>query len=166
MRPGPGHVDTCTQQVGPAQRRHRRRTDRAPGCGGAKEQMAVGRLRAAMTEVVENRLTDYRRKRERRRVAGLALGDPEAVVLPVDVVQAELRDLPGAKAVGDEEEQYRIVPPPGLASAIDTGEHPVDVIPGDRAGDVGEPVDLGPADGAGKICPVSPLPMGVAQEYP
>ena len=44
-------------------------------------------------------------------MVGLALEDLEAVVLPVDVVQRECRDLPAAQAVGHEQEQDGVVAP-------------------------------------------------------
>jgi len=79
-------------------------------------------------------------------VARLALGDRQAIALPVDVVQGERGDLPAPQAVGDEQEQNGVVAPARFGSAVDAGEDPVDVVPGDGAGDAREPVDLGPAD--------------------
>jgi hypothetical protein len=75
---------------------------------------------------------------------GLALGDREAIPCPGDVVQGERRDLPRAKAVGDKQEQDRVVAPPARRPAVDGSEHAPDVIPGDRPRDAREPVDLRP----------------------
>ena len=105
------------------------RSDRTPGRHRAEEDPTIRRLWAAMTQVVDDGLAEHRRDRERRRVVGLALEHLEAVVLPVDVVQRERCDLTAAHAVGDEQEEDRVVPPTGGRASIDSREHPVDLRP-------------------------------------
>ena len=127
VRARPGNVDTGLEQIVACQRRHRRRsagTEQQP-----EEDMAVRALRAAMAQIVEQRLTDHDRQREGGRVACLPLRDRQTLTLPVDVVEREHGDLATTQTVGDEQQQDRVVPPARLGPAINDGKSPVDVLP-------------------------------------
>ena len=112
-----------------------------------------------MLQVVDDGLADHGRERERRRVAGLALRDRQALTLPVDVVEGERGDLPAAQAIGDQQQQDRVVPPARRGPAVDTGQDPVDLVPGDRPRDARQPVDLRPAHGAAQIAGEDTVPV-------
>ncbi len=166
VRPRSGNVDTSLEQVLARDRGHRSRPERALGRGDAEEHAAVGRLGAPSPKVVEDRLADDRRERERRGVAGFAFGNRQALAFPVDVVQRERRDLSRPQTVGDEQEQDCVVPPAHLGPALNPGQDPVDVAPGDRPGDAREPVDLGPADRRAQVACEDALAVRVAEKHP
>jgi hypothetical protein len=93
-------------------------------------------------------------------------GDRQALTFPVDVVEGEGGDLPAAQAVGDQQQQDRVVTPACCGPAVDTGEDPVDLGPGDRAGDARQLVGLRPAHGVTQIARQDPFVVRVAHEHP
>jgi hypothetical protein len=99
-------------------------------------------------------------------VAGLALGDRQAFALPVDVVKGERGDLPATQPVGDQQQQDGVVAPARFAPALDTGQDPVDIVPGDRPRDARKPVNLGAPDGGTQVGGDDAFPPGVPQEHP
>ncbi len=101
-------------------------------CGGpegthrghsAQEHLPGGGLGPAVAQVVDQRLTDRRRQREGGVVARLALGDAEALPLPIDVVQPEGGDLPAAQPVAHQQHQDGVIPPAAGCAAVDAGQH-------------------------------------------
>src|SRR5660398_109327 len=50
-------------------------------------------------------------------------------------------DFPAAQPAGDPQQQDGVVTPARFSPAVDTGQYPVDSVPGNGTGDVREPVD-------------------------
>jgi hypothetical protein len=119
-----------------------------------------------MAQIVEECLTDDDGQGEGAGVAGLALRDSQTLSFPVDVIEGERGDLSATQAVGDEQQQDRVVPSPSLGPAIDDPKGPVDVVPRDRSRDARQPVELRPLDGVGQIGRDHALAVGVAQKHP
>jgi hypothetical protein len=127
--------------------------------------VAVFGWRPAVAQVVEERLADDDRQGESGGMARLALGHRKALALPVDVVECLRRDLSAPQPIGDEQEQDGVVALARLGPPIDRAECAVDVVPGDRAGNAREPVELGPLDSPAQIRAEDSLPVRVAEEH-
>jgi hypothetical protein len=84
----------------------------------------------------------------------------------VVILKGERGDFPGTHAVGHQQQQDGVVTPARLGPAVDTGQDPVGLFPGNRARDVREPVDLRPPNRRAQIAGQHAFPMGVAQKHP
>ena len=61
--------------------------------------MAIGGLRTAMLEVLNNRLTHHSRKRIYCEVIGLAFAHMQPIVSPIDIVEGETCDFTSAQSI-------------------------------------------------------------------
>ena len=97
-------------------------------------------------------------------MAGLALGYEQAFAFPIDVVEGQCGDLPGAQSVGHEQKQDCIVAFADRTATVDTLEHPSHFVPADRARHVGQAILAWRLHRAGQVACDDTFPMGVAHE--
>src|SRR5271170_4369259 len=79
----------------------------------------------SVLEVINDRFANNGRQRIGGSMVGLALADVQSVALPVDIVESQVGDLAGAKAIRDHEQQHSVIAPttdspygrPGRASS-------------------------------------------------
>ena len=129
VRPRPRDLDPRLQQVmtsatadrGVVERRHRRERP--------KEHPPISALRAAVLEVIDQRLAHRMRERERGRVTRFARRYREALVLSVDVIERQRGDLATAKTVGRQQQQDRPVALADRSAPIHAREHPTNLLP-------------------------------------
>ena len=122
-------VDPSPVQVVRRSAREAVRRQRGWRGAAAEEHAAVCRGRPALLQVLEHGGPDDRGQGIGRRMARLALGDPESVPLPVDVIQREGGDFPRAQPIRHEQEQDGIVALADGRAPVHRVEHPTDVVP-------------------------------------
>src|SRR5215471_1519937 len=128
------------------------------------EDLAIGRLRPGLLKVVQQRIADRGGQRVSGAVTGLAFRHANPLALPVDVVERQRRDFPAAKAIRDEQDEDRVVPSPGRATALNSVQHSTHLIPGDRARDAGETVASRHLDARAEVSSNQALSMKVPEE--
>ena len=104
--------------------------------------MTIRRLGSAVLEVVHDGLPHDGGERIGRGMTRFALRDAQAFLAPVDVVASQGGDFASAKAIGHQQQQDGIVPSACWGSAVDRLQQATDLIPGDRARDLGQTVGL------------------------
>ena len=130
---------------------HRSQTARPP-----EEQLPLIAPRTAVLQIVHERFPDRPRERERGRVPGLALRHPEALAPPIDVIQRQRGDLSATQPVGDQQHQDRPVTLAARRAAIHPGQHPADLLPGDRPRDARQAIASGHSTAALRSRPITP----------
>src|ERR1700730_8915058 len=74
-----------------------------------EKEVAVGRLGSSVLEVVDNRVADDRGKRIGSGVISFPFGYVQSLAPPVDMIELQGGNLPGAQAVRDQQEQNRVI---------------------------------------------------------
>lgn len=116
--------------------------------------------------VIEQGLADDARQRIGGAMSGLALGNQQTVSFPIDVVERQGGDLPGAQSVGHEQEQDRVVALADRTATVDPLKHPPDLVPADRPQHGGQSVRAWRLDRAGQVTCDDTFPAGVSHEDP
>ena len=88
-----------------------------------KKHMTQPGWRSAGFKVSNNGSSNEGRERVGRRMAGLARGNPQAVMAPIDVVEGQRGHLPGTEPIRDEQEQHRVVPSAEDGPTVDAVQH-------------------------------------------
>ena len=107
-----------------------------------------------------------RRCRPNRPPSELALGNEQALAFPIDVIEGQRGDLPGAQSVGDEQEQHREVALAERTTTVHALEHQSDVVATDRPRHAGQAVHAWRLDRSGQVARDRAFPVGIAHQHP
>ena len=99
-------------------------------------------------------------------MARLAFGDPEAVVVPIDIVQRECRYFAGPQPVTRQQQQDRIVTPAGGAASIHPFQDQPDLVPRDRPRNARKAIGLRVLHGPAQVLCQNTLAVQVAEKGP
>jgi hypothetical protein len=130
----------------------------------AKEQMAIGRGRPTVLEIIEDRITDDRGQRIRGRMAALPLRNVQPLIAPIHIVESQRRDLASTQTVRNQQQEDRIIATAYGGAPIDLREHASDLLPGHSARNPGQAMGLGCAHRSAQVLGDVSVPMEVAQE--
>ena len=99
-------------------------------------------------------------------MSGLALGNEQALAFPIDVIEGQRGDLPGAKSVGDEQKQHCEVALAERTTTVHALEHQSDVVATDRPRHAGQAVHAWRLDRPGQVARDRAFPVGIAHQHP
>jgi hypothetical protein len=118
----------------------------------------------SVLEVVNDRFANNGRQRIGGSMVGLALADEQSVALPVDIVESQVGDLAGAKAIRDHEQQHSVIAPTTDSPTVDLVEHLLDGVPTNRPRDIGQPIVLRHFHQFAQVAPDDALSARIPQE--
>ena len=163
---GAGHSDPRAMQIVRRALGHRRGGQRHLGRQHPEEDPPVGRLRSSVLKVLHQRCAHGRRQGVGGRVASLALGDPQPIVLPIEIVHGQGRDLARAQPIGHQQEEDGVIPLAADRAPVHHLQHPSHLVPGDGARDRRQAVGSRGLDGGAEISGDQPLPVQIPKNHP